>query len=325
MRQTSVHRAVMRGAVMRRIAARTRQAAARNRRALMELATQLAHFGVRQALSCVFPVVIFASLALTRYIPLPILPRYDWLLIICLLTQWWMLRSGLETKDEMKVIALFHLIGLALEIFKVNMGSWSYPEPGCLKVFGVPLYSGFMYASVASYMCQSWRRLKLELVRWPSYVFVVPLAAAIYLNFFTHHYWTDIRWWLTGLVFIVFWRSRVRFEVNGSRYRMPLVLSFVLIGFFIWIAENIATFFGAWAYPDQTAAWRLVHTGKMSSWFLLVIVSFLIVATLKRVKEESDASAVRFGWWGKRLPDEGGAEHVRETDGGKAAGWREGG
>lgn len=274
-RTAAMRRAVKRPTDKRKVAVR---------RALTRLLAQLTHFGIQQALSCVFPVVIFASLALTRYIPLPLLPRYDWLLVICLLMQWWMLRSGLETKDEMKVIALFHLIGLALEIFKVHMGSWSYPEPGYFKVFGVPLYSGFMYASVASYMCQAWRRLRLELVKWPPFPLVVPLAAAIYLNFFTHHYWVDIRWWLTGLVFIVFWRSRVLFEVNGSRYRMPVALSFVLIGFFIWVAENIATFFGAWQYPDQAGAWRLVHTGKLSSWFLLVIVSFLIVATLKLVK-----------------------------------------
>ena len=71
---------------------------------------------------------------------------------------------------------------------------------------------------------------------------------------------------------------------------MPIALSFVLIGFFIWIAENIATFFGAWEYPNQTEAWSLVHLGKVSSWLLLVIVSFLIVATLKRVKGESRSS-----------------------------------
>jgi uncharacterized membrane protein YoaT (DUF817 family) len=50
-------------------------------------------------------------------------------------------------------------------------------------VFGVPLYSGFMYASVASYLCQAWRRIKVELVNWPPFIIVVPLAAAIYLNF----------------------------------------------------------------------------------------------------------------------------------------------
>src|SRR5690606_35195170 len=117
-RTAAMRRAVKRPTDKRKVAVR---------RALTRLLAQLTHFGIQQALSCVFPVVIFASLALTRYIPLPLLPRYDWLLVICLLMQWWMLRSGLETKDEMKVIALFHLIGLALEIFKVHMGSWSYP------------------------------------------------------------------------------------------------------------------------------------------------------------------------------------------------------
>ncbi len=41
-----------------------------------------------------------------------------------------MYRSGLETRDEIKVICVFHFIGLLLELYKVRMGSWSYPEPG---------------------------------------------------------------------------------------------------------------------------------------------------------------------------------------------------
>ncbi|WP_227396818.1 DUF817 domain-containing protein [Jeotgalibacillus aurantiacus] len=246
---------------------------------------QLLRFGWEQSLSCVFPVVIFLSLALTKYITLPFLPRYDWLLIICVLMQWWMLKSGLETRDELKVITLFHLIGIALEVFKVNMGSWSYPEEANSMVFGVPLYSGFMYASVASYLCQAWRRLDVRLVHWPPFVFVVPLAAAIYLNFFIHHFWMDVRWWLSALVIIVFWRTAVLYKVGRRQYRMHLVLSFILIGFFIWVAENIATFFGAWTYPYQTEAWSLVDIGKASSWLLLVIVSFLIVAQLKLVKK----------------------------------------
>ncbi|MGB8956194.1 MAG: DUF817 family protein, partial [Tumebacillaceae bacterium] len=154
---------------------------------------QLVRFGWQQALSCLFPVVIFASLAITQLIQVPWLPRYDLLLLICLAMQVWMVRSGLETRDEIKVITLFHLIGLALEMFKVHMGSWSYPEEGYSKVFGVPLYSGFMYASVASYLCQAWRRMNVELVRWPPFSVVVPLAVMIYFNFFTHHFWIDVR------------------------------------------------------------------------------------------------------------------------------------
>src|SRR3712207_8701203 len=52
--------------------------------------------------------------------------------------------------------------------------SWSYPEQGFFEVFGVPLYSGFMYASVASYMCQAWRLLDLDLKNYPPYALSVP-------------------------------------------------------------------------------------------------------------------------------------------------------
>ena len=127
----------------------------------------LIHFGYNQALACLFPVTIFLTLALSKIIPLSIIPRYDFILILCLLMQVFMVTAKFETWDELKVICLFHVIGLALELYKVHMGSWSYPEEGFSKLWGVPLYSGFMYASVASYMCQSWRRLHLTLVNWP--------------------------------------------------------------------------------------------------------------------------------------------------------------
>lgn len=70
---------------------------------------------------------------------------------------------------------------------------------------------------------------------------------------------------------------------------MPLVLSFALIGFFVWVAENVATFFGAWVYPNQQHAWAAVSAGKISSWALLVIVTFILVADLKHVREGDDA------------------------------------
>jgi len=244
----------------------------------------LLHFGWLEAISCLFPAFIFLALALTKLITIPGIPRYDLLLLLCLGMQIFMVKSGLETRDELKVITLFHLIGLMLEIFKVHMGSWSYPEEAYTKVFGAPLYSGFMYASVASYLCQAWRRLDVTVSGWPSTWLTVPLAAAIYFNFFTHHFIWDLRWVLIIAIFVVFWRGVVGFRVGTERFRMPLWLAYMLIGFFIWVAENIATLLGAWQYPDQEAGWRLVHLGKISSWFLLVIVSFIIVAQLKKWK-----------------------------------------
>ncbi|MDZ5713469.1 DUF817 domain-containing protein [Jeotgalibacillus haloalkalitolerans] len=246
---------------------------------------QLIHFVKELALSCIFPAVIFLSLALTEVLPLPILARYDWLLIIFLVMQWWMVRSGLETADELKVICLFHIIGLILEVYKVNMGSWFYPESGIFKIADVPLYSGFMYASVASFLCQAWRRLNVRMINWPAPWLVIPLAFMIYLNFFTHHVWLDIRWILLGCVVIIFFKTTVSFHIRSEKYQMPLIFSFILTGLFIWIAENVATYFNAWQYPNQQEGWEIVHVGKVSSWILLVIVSFLIVAGLKRVKE----------------------------------------
>lgn len=145
--------------------------------------TQLLHFGYHQAMSCIFPVAIFGTLALSGIIDLPFIHRYDAILLILLAVQYLMYRSGLETLDEIKVICVFHIIGLLLEIYKVSMGSWAYPEPGFSKIFGVPLYSGFMYASVASFMCQIWRRLKMDMTGWPGIVPAGLLGGAIYLNF----------------------------------------------------------------------------------------------------------------------------------------------
>lgn len=250
----------------------------------MKSIIQLLYFGYHQAMSCIFPVAIFGTLALTSVIDIPLFCRYDAILLILLGVQYFMYRSGLETLDEIKVICIFHVIGLCLELYKVWMGSWAYPEPGFTKMFGVPLYSGFMYASVASFMCQVWRRLRMDMTDWPGLIPSALLGGAIYLNFFTHHFIPDFRWWLTALVFIVFRKTRIIYRVRTMTYRMHLSVAFLLVGFFIWLAENIATFFGAWKYPDQEQTWQLVSFSKISSWFLLVIISVIIVAQLKHVK-----------------------------------------
>ncbi|MNO60899.1 hypothetical protein D3C76_515300 [compost metagenome] len=252
----------------------------------MVFVRQFVRFGWIQALCCIFPVVIFGTLGLTKVVEIPGLPRYDLILIMCLLAQFGMAVFKLETLDELKVICLFHLIGLALELFKVHMGSWSYPEEGWSKIFGVPLYSGFMYASVASYICQAWRRFDLQITGWPGSIWTVLICAAIYGNFFTHHFIGDYRWVLTALLVVIFFRTKVYFTLHTKTYWMPLTLSFLLIGFFIWVAENISTFLGAWSYPDQEHVWRIVHIGKISSWLLLVVISIIIVAQLKHVKKE---------------------------------------
>jgi uncharacterized membrane protein YoaT (DUF817 family) len=72
-------------------------------------------FGWQEALSCIFPGGIFVTLALSKALPLPAwLPRYDFILIVCLLLQGAMVAARLESKDEVKVIAMFHVISFLI-------------------------------------------------------------------------------------------------------------------------------------------------------------------------------------------------------------------
>ncbi len=248
---------------------------------------QLVRFGWIELQCCLFAAAVFVGLALTRVVPLPV-RRYDALLAYGVLVTAVFFVLRLETAREVAVIFAFHLIGLALELFKVRVGSWAYPEDAWSKVAGVPLYSGFMYAAVGSYLCQAFRRFDLRISRF-RWVGAVLLAVAAYANFFTHHWLPDLRWLIAVGFVVVLWSSRVWFTVGRHRYAMPLSLSFVLIGFILWVAENAATLLGAWRYPDQAAIWQLVHVGKWGSWALLVTLSFVLVAAVKRWEGAFDA------------------------------------
>ena len=240
-------------------------------------------FGMQQLACCIFPIIVFSMLALSHLF-IGILPRYDFMLITCISVQIMLYALEIETRDEVLVIGAFHLLGLVMELFKTHIGSWSYPEFAYSKFGGVPLYSGFMYASVASYLCQAWRRFDLRLINWPKHFITRILGALIYLNFFTDHFIYDMRY-VIGLFILYFFRhSMVIYYINGKPRRMPVILSFLLIGFFIWIGENAATMLGAWKYAYQHTSWTMVNYQKISSWSFLVIVSYIIVAELKLLK-----------------------------------------
>ncbi len=247
---------------------------------LESAARELIAFGWKNAISCLFPALIFLSLALTRLVPSG---RYDLMLVVCLGVQVAMVHLGLETRREAFIITVFHVLGLAMEIHKVRLGSWAYPQPALTKIYGVPLYSGFMYASVASFMCQAWHRFDLRFEAWPRPTVAIALASAIYVNFMTNHVLPDARWLLVGLLTIAFRRTRVSFATVCGRVRtLPMLLCFALIGGFVWLAENIGTYFGAWCYPYQQNGWQPVHPAKLVSWGLLVVVSLVLVKLLRR-------------------------------------------
>ena len=251
-------------------------------------------FGIKEARSCVFVGSFLLLLALSGHVRIPGLARYDFLFLSAIAIQIALVAARLENWREVAVLSLFHLVGVGLELFKTSpqVHSWSYPERAFFRLGTVPLYSGFMYASVASYIMQAWRVFSLRLAGFPRLWLAVSVCAAIYGNFFTNHFTVDVRWPLAAIVLAIFWKTRVYFTVTKRERSMPLVLSFVLIGFFIWIAENIATYFGAWVYPNQAKQWAIVGPAKISSWMLLVIISFIIVAALKEIFPAQKQSTV---------------------------------
>lgn len=254
----------------------------------LSLASEFIHFGFKEARACVFAGSFFVLLFLSNHIPLFGFSRYDFLFISAIALQIILFVVKIETWDEIKTIFLFHIVGTALELFKTHpdVGSWSYPEEAFFKIATVPLFSGFMYAAVGSYIAQTWRIFKLELEEPPNYMAMLVLGVLIYANFFANHFILDLRIFLIPAVFLLFARTQVSFTVTQKRRAMPLALAFCLIAFFIWGAENVSTFWGAWQYPDQIHIWNVVSTNKITSWFLMVIISFIIVAYLKHYKKD---------------------------------------
>lgn len=247
-------------------------------------------FGLKQAWACLFGGAMLFLILSTRLVwPEDAwLARYDFVFLCALALQAAMLAFRLETFDEAKAIFLFHAVGTAMELFKTSVGSWVYPEDAFFRIGAVPLFSGFMYASVGSYLARASRIFDFRYTGYPTFWPTVVLAAAIYLNFFAHHYLPDIRYGIFVVTAVLFARTWVHYRVFRFRHRMPLLLGWFLVTLFIWFAENIATWSRAWLYPAQQAGWTPVSVAKIGSWFLLMIVSFVLVTLVNRPKPLPD-------------------------------------
>ena len=245
--------------------------------------SELVMFTLKQGWSAIFGALLLAGLILSDRIWQPGWPlaRYDALFLYALGLQVLFLATGLETWREVRVIALFHLTGTAMEIFKVDAGSWAYPGDGVLKLWGVPLFSGFMYAAVGSYMARAIRVFDMRFAPYPPFWMTVVLATAIYVNFFAHHFLPDMRLLLFAATVLLFLHTRVWFHIGTARYWMPLPLAALLTSFFLWIAENVGTATRTWLYAGQSPD-HMVRLAKMGSWYLLLYVSFVTVTLVIR-------------------------------------------
>src|SRR5215470_17806217 len=236
-------------------------------------------FGLKQAWACLFGAAMLALIVGTHFFWPAHAPiaRYDFLVIAAVAVQVFMLATRLERWDEALVIFIFHVVGTIMEIFKTAHGSWIYPEHSLLRIGGVPLFSGFMYGCIGSYIARAMRLFDIRFIRYPPIWTTWTLAVAAYVNFFSHHFVPDIRVGLFAFSAVIFGRAWFVFTPDRTPRRMPMLLGFVLVSLFIWFAENLGTFATAWTYPNQRDGWRLVPIEKLSAWYLLMLLSFVLV------------------------------------------------
>jgi uncharacterized membrane protein YoaT (DUF817 family) len=251
---------------------------------------ELFRFGVKQAWACLFGgIAIFLMVATWWFYPVgATLPRYDFLFLCMITVQLALLAGKLETPDEAKVILIYHAVGTVMELFKTQAGSWIYPEANFVRLGGVPLFTGFMYACIGSYLCRAWRLFDFEFSYHPRRRRLAALSIAIYVNFFSHHYIADLRWLLFAAAGALFFRTRVHVRVWRRHRSMPLLLGLVLVSALVWCSENVGTFTKTWLYPSQRHGWSMVSIDKLGSWFLLLIISYTLVSLVNAPRERRE-------------------------------------
>ncbi|ANF81445.1 hypothetical protein A3K93_04050 [Acinetobacter sp. NCu2D-2] len=205
--------------------------------------------------------------------------RYDYLLFYALTIQVILLYAKLESWAEAKVIALFHIMAMGMEIFLTHpaIASWQYPQPAVFKILTVPLFAGFMYSAVGSFFARSLRLYRVSFENLPTFGNMLSLALLSYINFMSKFFIPDYRALLFIWSVVIFWKTKIRFELSLHKFQIPMLPILVLLAFIIWVAENISTFYQIWLYPSQVEKWHMVGWGKLGSWYLLLLLSLVLV------------------------------------------------
>lgn len=214
--------------------------------------------------------------------------RYDYLLFYALIIQAILLYAKLESWAEARVIALFHILAMGMEIFLTHpaIASWQYPQPAIFKILTVPLFAGFMYSAVGSFFARSLRLFQVSFERLPSFANMLTLAVLAYINFMSKFFIPDYRVILFVWSVVIFWKTRIHFQLNQHTFQLSMLPVLTLLAFIIWIAENISTFYQIWLYPSQVEKWHMVGWAKLGSWYLLLLLSLVLVMKILGIRDQ---------------------------------------
>lgn len=249
-------------------------------------------FSYKAAFAALFGILLLVAFVVTAPMgsdPVYGFFRYDFLLFYALIIQVCLLYLKLESWAEAKVIALFHLMAMVMEVFLTHpqIASWQYPQPAVFKIMTVPLFAGFMYSAVGSFFARSLRLYHVSFEKLPGFTNMLCLAVLSYINFMSKFFIPDFRNLLFLWSIIIFWKTRIRFELKHHQFALPMLPVLILLAFIIWVAENISTFYKIWLYPSQVDAWHMVGWGKLGSWYLLLLLSLVLVLKILGIRSEN--------------------------------------
>lgn len=213
--------------------------------------------------------------------------RYDYLLLYAVVIQICLIYLKLESWAEAKIIALFHLIAMVMEIFLTHpqIASWVYPQPCVFKIMTVPLFAGFMYSAVGSFLARCLRLYQVSFTKLPSFGNILALSVFAYINFISKFFINDFRYLLFLWSTVIFWDTKIHFQLQQIKIKVPMLPVLLLLAFIIWIAENISTFYKIWLYPSQQYEWHMVGWGKLGSWYLLLLLSLVLVLKILGLRD----------------------------------------
>ena len=137
-----------------------------------------------------------------------------------------------------------------------------------------------MYSAIGSFFARSIRLFDISFQRLPSLNNMLALSICAYINFMSKFFIIDIRSILFVWSVLIFYKTKATFKIQNYRLQLPMLVVLGGISVLIWIAENISTFYDIWVYPNQTDGWHIVWWGKIGSWYLLLLLSLVLVMRL---------------------------------------------
>lgn len=143
----------------------------------MNYLKEIVVFCLKQANACMFGgFLLFVMVVTNFWYPFESIHRYDFIFFSAIAFQFILLVFKLETPKEVVVILVFHIVATIMEVFKTSdsIASWSYPEEYVFGIGNVPLFTGFMYSAVGSYIARIWRIFNFEFSNYPEKTWLFP-------------------------------------------------------------------------------------------------------------------------------------------------------